>query len=79
LEAARRAAGETGLAQEAGPEATLLAGGRGEVLGAMARVIEAALEAGARAVEARVEAQGLAQSFDADQGSSEGQSPTRDV
>ncbi len=63
-EAARRAAGETGLAHEAGPETIVLAGGRSEVLAAMARVIEASLDAGARIVEVKVEAEGDAPRFD---------------
>ena len=64
IEAARRAAGETGIAREAGPETTLLAGGRREVLDATVRVLEACLDAGARAVEVRVEAEGDAGRFD---------------
>lgn len=57
IEAGMRAAGATGLAHEAGPDATALAGGREEVLDAMLKVIEASLDAGARVIEVRVEAQ----------------------
>ena len=64
LEAAKTAAGESGLAHEAGPETTVLAGGRKEVLQATVEVIEAALDAGARAVNVKVEAEGEAQRFD---------------
>ena len=63
VEAAKRAAGESGLAREAGPEITALAGGRREVLEASLKVIEAALDAGAHAVEVRVEAEGEAERF----------------
>jgi uncharacterized protein YqgV (UPF0045/DUF77 family) len=63
VEAAREAAGRTGLAHEGGPEVVLLAGGRREVLEAVREVVEAAFEAGAHAVEVRVEAEGDAQRF----------------
>jgi uncharacterized protein YqgV (UPF0045/DUF77 family) len=63
VEAAKRVAGESGLAHEAGPEITALAGGRREVLEASLKVIEAALDAGAHAVEVRVEAEGEAERF----------------
>ena len=63
VEAATRVAGESGLAREAGPEITALAGGRREVLEASLKVIEAALDAGAHAVEVRVEAEGEAERF----------------
>jgi uncharacterized protein YqgV (UPF0045/DUF77 family) len=63
VEAAKRVAGESGLAREAGPETTMLTGGRGEVLEAAIKVVEASLDAGARAVEVRVEAQGEASGF----------------
>ena len=43
VEAARRAAGETGIAREAGPDTTLLAGGRREVLDATVRVLDVAV------------------------------------
>ena len=63
IEAAKTAAGETGLAHEAGPETMVLAGGRREVLDSATRVVEAALDAGARAVELKIEAEGDAQRF----------------
>ena len=56
IEALREAAGASGLARESGPVRTLLAGGRAEVLKAAVRAIEAALDAGARCVDVRVEA-----------------------
>ena len=56
-EAARRAAGASG------PAATLLAGGRAEVLEALRAVIDASLDAGAHIVEVKVEAQGDARRF----------------
>ena len=46
VEAAKAAAGETGLAHEAGPETMVLAGERREVLDAVTRVLEATLDAG---------------------------------
>ena len=64
VEAAKRAAGESGLAREAGPETTVLAGGRSEVLEATRKVIEASLDAGAHIVEVKVEAQEDAATFD---------------
>ena len=58
VEAGLHAVGETGLAaHEAGPDSTVLSGGREEVLEAVRRVTEAALDAGAKTVEVRVEAQ----------------------
>ena len=63
VEAARTVASDSGLAHEAGPETTVLAGGRNEVLDAVRRVVEAALDAGARAVEMKVEAEGEAERF----------------
>jgi uncharacterized protein YqgV (UPF0045/DUF77 family) len=63
VEAAKRAASDSGLAREAGPKVTVLAGGRREVLEASLRVIEAAIDAGAHAVEARVEAEEEAERF----------------
>lgn len=56
-EAAKTAASDTGLAHEAGPETLVLAGGRREVIEAMMEVVEASLDAGASAVEIKVEAQ----------------------
>ena len=47
-----------------GPETTVLAGGRQEVLEAVTKVMEAALDAGAHAVRVRVEAEGDAPRFD---------------
>ncbi|QIN79672.1 hypothetical protein GBA65_15325 [Rubrobacter marinus] len=58
VEAVMRAAGEAGpAAHEAGPDSVVLSGGREEVLDAARRVTEAALDAGAKTVEVRVEAQ----------------------
>jgi uncharacterized protein YqgV (UPF0045/DUF77 family) len=48
-------AGASGLAQETGPEITALSGPRAEVLEALPKVIQASLDAGARAVHVRVE------------------------
>ena len=64
VEAAKTAAGETGLAHEAGPETMVLAGERREVLDAVTRVVEAALDAGAGGVELKIEAQGDAPRFE---------------
>ena len=64
VEAAKQAASESGLAHEAGPETTVLAGERSEVLEAMRKVIEASLDAGAHVVEVKVEAQEDAARFD---------------
>jgi uncharacterized protein YqgV (UPF0045/DUF77 family) len=66
VEAARNAAADSGLAHEAGPEVTALSGGREEVLRAVTKVTEAALNAGAHAVEVRVEVEGEAGRFDRD-------------
>jgi uncharacterized protein YqgV (UPF0045/DUF77 family) len=63
LAATERAAGETGLAHESGPNRTLLAGERDEVLAALTKVIEASLEAGAHVVQVKVEAEGDASRF----------------
>ena len=63
IEAAKRAAAESGMAREAGPETTVLAGGRREVLEATMKVLEAALDAGAHAVEVKVEAEGESERF----------------
>ena len=58
IEAVMRAAGESGLAaHEAGPDSIVLSGGREGVLDAVRGVTEAALDAGAKTVEVRVEAQ----------------------
>lgn len=64
IEAARRSAGETGLAHEAGPETLMLAGGRKEALEAITQVVEAALDAGALGVDVKVEIQADAPRFD---------------
>ena len=64
VEAVRRAAGDSGLAREAGPETTALAGERSEVLEAMRKVIEASLDAGAHAVQVKVETEGDSPRFD---------------
>jgi uncharacterized protein YqgV (UPF0045/DUF77 family) len=63
VEAAKTAAGDTGLAHEAGPETLVLAGDRREVLEATMEVIEASLDAGASAVEIKLEAEGDAARF----------------
>ena len=63
IEAAKEAAGESGLANEAGPETIMLAGVREEVLQATIRVIEAALDAGAASVETKVESEADADRF----------------
>ena len=57
VEAGMEAANATGLAREAGPGTTVLAGGRAEVLEAVMRVVEASLDAGARSIEVKVEAE----------------------
>ena len=64
VEAVKKAAGESGLAHEAGPETTILTGGRREVLEAVTKTVEAALDVGARAVEMKIETQGEAPSFE---------------
>lgn len=63
IEAARQAASESGLAHEASSDTTILAGDRKEVLGAVMNVIEASLDAGAHAVEVKVEAEADAPRF----------------
>ena len=63
IEAAKQAASASGLAHEAGPETTVLAGERSEVLEAVLKVIEASLDAGAHTVQVRVEAEGDAARF----------------
>ncbi len=64
VESAKAAAGQSGLAHEAGPETMVLAGSREEVLQATMQVIEAALDAGAHAVNVKGEAEGDAPRFD---------------
>lgn len=63
VRAAERAAGETGLAHEGGPGSTLLAGERDEVLAGAAKVVAAALDAGAHRVQVTFEASGDAPRF----------------
>jgi uncharacterized protein YqgV (UPF0045/DUF77 family) len=63
VEAAKQAASDSGIAQEAGPETTVLSGERSEVLDAMLKVIEASLDAGAYIVRVKVEAEGDAARF----------------
>jgi hypothetical protein len=67
LEAVRGAAGRTGLAHEAGPETVALSGDRDAVLAAVVEVVGAALDAGARTVDVRVEAEGDAPKFDGEE------------
>jgi uncharacterized protein YqgV (UPF0045/DUF77 family) len=64
IEAAKRAAGESGLAREAGPEATVLAGDRAQVLEVLLEAIRASLDAGARTIEVKVEAEAESERFD---------------
>jgi uncharacterized protein YqgV (UPF0045/DUF77 family) len=63
IEAAKRAASDSGLAREGGPETTVLAGGRKEVLEATMKTVEAALDAGVRAIEVKVETEGESERF----------------
>lgn len=63
IEAANQAASDSGLAHEASPGSTVLAGGRQEVLEAMMAVIEASLDAGVHIVQVKVEAEGEAPRF----------------
>ncbi|HET9739879.1 MAG TPA: hypothetical protein VFP78_17310 [Solirubrobacteraceae bacterium] len=53
-EAGRAAAAPSGVAREAGAE-TLLAGSRADVLAALSDTLAAALQAGAHAIEVRLE------------------------
>ena len=58
VEAGVRAAGDSGVkAHEAGPDATVISGGREEVLDAVRKVVEASLDAGAKTVQVKVEVQ----------------------
>jgi uncharacterized protein YqgV (UPF0045/DUF77 family) len=57
IEAGMEAATVSGLAHESGPETTVLAGGRKEVLEAVMKVIEASLDAGVHTVQVKVEAE----------------------
>ena len=63
IEAARNAASASGLAHESGPDTTLLAGARSEVLEAAFKAVEASLDAGAHIVQVKVEAAGDAGRF----------------
>jgi hypothetical protein len=56
LEAARAAATPSGTAREAGPGATLISGRRADVLAALGDAVGAALDAGAHAIDVRLEA-----------------------
>jgi uncharacterized protein YqgV (UPF0045/DUF77 family) len=64
IEAAKQAAGESGLAREAGPETTVLAGDRTQVLEVLLEAIGASLDAGARTIEVKVEAEAESERFD---------------
>ena len=55
VRAGREAAAATGLALDTGPTTTALSGARGEVLDALAKVLDAALGAGATTVDVRLE------------------------
>ena len=63
IEAAKEAAGASGLARDAGPEAMVLAGSREEVLRAAMAVVEATLDAGAETVEVKISAEAQAARF----------------
>jgi hypothetical protein len=54
--AARDAAAASGIALDAGPGETMLSGSRAAVLGALDDVVRAALDAGAHALDVRLEA-----------------------
>ena len=54
-EAGRAAAAPSGVAREAGPGETLLAGSRHEVLAALGDALAAALQAGAHVIDVRLE------------------------
>jgi uncharacterized protein YqgV (UPF0045/DUF77 family) len=64
IEAAKQAASESGLAREAGPEITVLAGDRAEVLEALFEAMRASLDAGVCTIEVKVEAEADAERFD---------------
>jgi uncharacterized protein YqgV (UPF0045/DUF77 family) len=53
--AMRQVAAASGLALDAGPATTALSGAKGEVLDALRRVLDAALDAGAGMVDVRLE------------------------
>lgn len=64
VRAGTQVADDSGLAaHESGPDTTELSGSRSEVLETMMKVIEASLDAGAHAVELKVEAQEEAGKF----------------
>jgi uncharacterized protein YqgV (UPF0045/DUF77 family) len=54
IRAGRQAAIESGLALDAGPDTTALSGARREVLDALRRVVDAAIDAGAATVQVRL-------------------------
>jgi hypothetical protein len=56
VDAARAVAYPSGIAHEAGPGETLLAGSRVHVLGTLGDVVTAALDAGAYRIDVRLEA-----------------------
>ncbi|HWM10449.1 MAG TPA: hypothetical protein VNO82_13950 [Solirubrobacteraceae bacterium] len=56
IDAARDAAGPSGIAREAGPGVTALSGSREQVLATLADVVLASLDAGARRFDVRLEA-----------------------
>jgi len=55
IRAGRQAAIESGLALDAGPDTTALSGARHEVLDALRRVVDAAIDAGAATVQVRLQ------------------------
>jgi uncharacterized protein YqgV (UPF0045/DUF77 family) len=55
VRAGRQAAIESGLALDAGPDTTALSGARREVLDALHRVVDAAIDAGTATVEVRLQ------------------------
>jgi uncharacterized protein YqgV (UPF0045/DUF77 family) len=55
VQVGRQAAAATGLALDTGPTTTALSGSRREVLEALAKVLDAALSAGAATVDVRLE------------------------
>lgn len=63
VEKAKETAGSTGLASEAGPETIMLSGSREEVLEATMKVLDAALDAGAKSIEMKLVAEADADRF----------------
>ncbi len=55
VKAAVDAARASGLAMEAGPDATTLAGGRAEVLATLMKVLDIAIGTGATTIEVKIE------------------------